>query len=323
VREALHDPRPGKAHARRTRFRFALVGAGRMGQQHLRALARHPGLEVSDVAEPVVEVGRRLAGDGFRVHPSLTDLLSDTRPDALLIAAPTRLHEELVRLGVAAGVPMLCEKPAGLTAGEVGRSGRLAAEAGIPFQVAYWRRHVPALDALRDRIQAGALGEIQLVAALQWDERPPAPAFRAVSGGLFVDMGVHELDQIRWLTGREIAGVAGVAAEAGDPAAGGEPDSAHALLELSGGAAGIVSLGRYHPGGDLAAVEVFGTRGHERVVFLGPPHGEVTLRKALRRQAEAFLDSVRLGMPAGASVDDAVAALKWAERATKSARTDL
>ena len=61
----------------------------------------------------------------------------------------------------------------------------------------------------------------------------------------------------------------------------------------------------------------------ERVVFLGPPHGEVTLRKALRRQAEAFLDSVRMGMPAGASVDDAVAALEWAERATESARTDL
>lgn len=293
-------------------FRLALAGAGRMGRTHLRALAGSSDVVVSDVVEPVAEARHELATDGHRVYESLDGLLAEAPPDGLLVAAPTRFHEEIVSSAVAAGVPVLCEKPAGLSAGQVTLAGRLAAEAGVPFQVAYWRRHVPELRALRERIRAGALGELHLVLAVQWDEAPPAAAFRAASGGLFVDMGVHELDQLRWLTGGEITGIAGVTSK-GD---GDEPDSAQALLTLSGGAAGVVSLGRYHPGGDVAGVEVFGTGGHERVVFLEPAHADAVLHEALRRQAKAFAEHVRTGAPAGASVEDAVAALDWAVRLT-------
>jgi len=300
------------AASRRTRFRLALVGAGRMGRTHLAALAGSTDVVVSDVVEPVAEVRSGLAREGHRVHESLEALLADAPPEGLLVAAPTKLHEEIVTAAVAAGVPVLCEKPAGLSAAQVARSGRLAAKARVPFQVAYWRRHVPELRALRERIAAGALGDVHLVLAFQWDEEPPAAAFRAASGGLFVDMGVHELDQLRWLTGGEITGLAGVTSKGG----GDEPDSAQALLTLSDGAAGVVSLGRYHPGGDVAGVEIFGTEGHERLVFLDPAHADAVLHQALRRQAKAFAEHVRTGAPAGASVEDAVAALDWAVRLT-------
>ena len=293
-------------------FRLALAGAGRMGRTHLCALADSSDVVVSDVVEPVPEIRQELTGNGHRVHESLDGLLADAPPDGLLVAAPTRFHEEVVSSAVAAGVPVLCEKPAGLSAAQVARVGRMAAEAGVPLQVAYWRRHVPELRALRERIRAGALGEVHLVLAFQWDEEPPAAAFRAASGGLFVDMGVHELDQLRWLTGREITGIAGVTSKGN----GDEPDSAQALLTLAEGVAGVVSLGRYHPGGDVAGVEVFGTEGHERLVFLDPAHADAVLHQALRRQAKAFAEHVRTGAPAGASVEDAVAALDCAVRLT-------
>jgi myo-inositol 2-dehydrogenase / D-chiro-inositol 1-dehydrogenase len=312
---SLAEQRAPAAASRRTHFRLALAGAGRMGRTHLRALADSSDVVVSDVVEPVAEIRHELAAEGRLVHESLDALLAGAPPDGLLVAAPTRFHEEIVSSAVAAGVPVLCEKPAGLTAAQVARSGRLAAEAGVPFQVAYWRRHVPELRALRDRIRAGALGEIHLVLAFQWDEAPPAAAFRAASGGLFVDMGVHELDQLRWLTGREITGIAGVTGKGG----GDEPDSAQALLTLSEGVSGVVSLGRYHPGGDVAGVEVFGTEGHERLVFLDPARADAVLHEALRRQAKAFADHVRTGASAGASVEDAVAALDWAQAATAAA----
>jgi myo-inositol 2-dehydrogenase / D-chiro-inositol 1-dehydrogenase len=307
--------RTRRGASRRTRFCLALAGAGRMGRTHLRALADSSDVVVSDVVEPVAEIRHDLAAEGRRVHESLDALLAGSPPDGLLVTAPTRFHEEIVSSAVAASVPVLCEKPAGLTAEQVARVGWLAAEADVPFQVAYWRRHVPELRALRERIRAGALGEIHLVLAFQWDEAPPAAAFRAASGGLFVDMGVHELDQLRWLTGGEITGISGVTSK-GD---GDEPDSAQALLTLSKEVAGVVSLGRYHPGGDVAGVEIFGTGGHERVLFLDPAHADAVLHEALRRQAKAFAEHVRTGAPAGASVEDAVAALEWAQAATAAA----
>jgi myo-inositol 2-dehydrogenase / D-chiro-inositol 1-dehydrogenase len=301
-------------------FRLALVGAGRMGRTHLRALAQCASVRVEDVVEPLPEPRRSLAAQGFRTHRSLEALLLDgERPEGVLVAVPTDRHAEVVRSAVAAGLPVLCEKPAGLTSAEVAGTGAHAADCGV-FQVAYWRRHLPALQRLRERILAGALGDIHLVTCWQWDASPPRAEFRGRSGGIFIDMGVHEIDEIRWLTGQEVTGVEAVASPmVSDPAVRGDVDSAQALLELSGGATAVVSLGRHFPEADMAAVEVFGTCGHERVVFLDPTGGEAPMLDALRRQAVAFAGLVRGRAGPGAGVADAVAALRTAERATRAA----
>ncbi|MFD8968188.1 Gfo/Idh/MocA family protein [Streptomyces sp. NPDC059568] len=302
-------------------FRLALAGAGRMGRTHLRALAGSGTVEVVGVAEPVTAVRDRLAAEGLPVHPGLADVIAHARPDGILIAAPTGSHLEIVRTAVGAGVPVLCEKPAGLTSAEVREAERLAARHGVAFQVAYWRRYVPVVQSLRRRILSGALGEVHLVISSQWDGEPPSARFRTGSGGIFVDMGVHEFDQVRWLTGQEITGVQAVAAGfLSDPEAEGDVDSAQALLALSGGSTALVSLGRHFPDGDMATVEVFGTRGHERVTVLDPADGEAPMLDALRRQTEAFAAYVRSGTTAGAGTGDALAALHSAERATAAMR---
>ena len=164
---------------------------------------------------------------------------------------------------------------------------------------------------------AGELGELLSVVCAQWDGSPPAGRFRATSGGIFVDMGVHEFDQARWLTGGDLLGVRAVAsAVVTDPEAAGDPDAAQAIARATTGATVVVSLGRYFPLGDVASVELYGTRGYESLRFLDPASGEAAQLAALARQAAAFARYARGGACEGATVDDAIAALEAAAAAT-------
>ncbi|MFD6826582.1 Gfo/Idh/MocA family protein [Streptomyces sp. NPDC060085] len=301
-----------------SKFRLGLVGAGRMGRTHLRALIESQVVQITDIADPVSQARDTLTRAGYKTHSTVDSLLSEGCVDGLLIAAPTGKHLELIRAAAKVKMPVLCEKPAGLTSNEVREAGRLASDSNIVFQVAYWRRFIPELITLREKIQSGLLGDIHLLIAFQWDESPPSEAFRAGSGGIFTDMGVHEFDMIRWLTGQDITDIKSVGAAPGCPAGSSTDwDSAQALISLSNGSSAIVSLGRYFPGGDMVGVEAFGTTHHYRIPVIDPKDGEGNMLAALRSQAEAFAAYVTTGRPTGASVEDALSALSAAEQAAK------
>ena len=232
--------------------------------------------------------------------------------DGALVCVPTRFHVEVVTALSGLGLPVLCEKPCGLTTDET----RAIAALPTRLQVAYWRRFVPALRLLRERIAAGELGEVAIVRCAQWDESPPSRAFRdpASSGGIVVDMGVHEFDQMRWLTGQEVGRVTGVAAVTATEPVEGDPESVELAVALSGGAVGSVSLARRYAPGETVRVEVLGSDGAVSVDFVAPPTGDETIAVALRAQAEDF---ARAGGE-GATVAAALAALDAAERARAS-----
>jgi myo-inositol 2-dehydrogenase/D-chiro-inositol 1-dehydrogenase len=298
-------------------FRLALIGAGRMGQTHLRALASSERITVTAVVEPVEGIRTSLARLPLDLFGSVDDLLAAGGIDGALVAAPSDRHVEIVTRLAGAGVPTLCEKPCGLNADDVRLVRRAADEHGIPLQIGYWRRYVPALRELRERIAGGELGDLHLIACYQWDASPPPAAFRVHSGGIFVDMGVHEFDQMRWLSGQEIETVTAIASPLrSDPDVTTDVDSAQVLVELSGGTSGFVSLGRHHPWGDMVRAEVFGTGGTARLDVIDPAEGEVAQLDALRRQAEGFADFASGGPSSGASVSDAIATLEAVERAS-------
>lgn len=299
-------------------FRLGLVGAGRMGATHLRALAGSS-TPVVAVAEPVERL-RAAAGEAFGVaaFDSLEAMLDAGGCDGVLIATPSPTHVGVIAQVAAAGLPILCEKPCGVTAAETLEASRVVAAHGVPLQVAYWRRYVPALVELRRRMANGDFGQILSVSCSQWDGEPPPAAFRASGGGIFVDMGVHEIDQTRWLTGGDYGSIAAVASSVVTDPDAHEPDGAQLLGLLSTGATSFVSLGRHFPGGDTASVEVFGTRGHAFERFLDPADGVATQLAALAAQAAAFAEYARGGPLSGASVDDAVAALSVAASATSA-----
>ena len=298
-------------------FRLGLIGAGRMGRTHLRALEGSPTVAVAAVVEPVAAARSAIAETGRAVFEDVAQLLDAGGVDGVLIAAPSDLHLAMVEQVAAAGLPILCEKPCGLSTAEIRKAEEAVDRHGVPFQVAYWRRYVPALQALQQRIGQGELGEVHLLASFQWDGQPPAAAFRARSGGIFIDMGVHEFDQVRWLSGQEIGDVSVAwAPPVGEVGVWSDLDSAQAIAPMSGGATAFVSLGRYFPGGDMARIEVFGTRDAARIDFIDPKDGEQAQLDALARQAEGFATFARGGPRTGASIHDAAAALEAAERAS-------
>jgi myo-inositol 2-dehydrogenase/D-chiro-inositol 1-dehydrogenase len=299
-------------------FRMGLLGAGRMGRTHLRALAHSEILRIVAVADPLESARVAVDAPGISVHADLAAMLRTGGLDGVLIASSSDAHLTAITDLAAASMPILCEKPCGLSSRQGQEAAAIAAAAKVPLQVAYWRRFVPGLRKLKSRIDAGELGNLYLVTCYQWDERPPPPSFRTRSGGIFMDMAVHEFDQIRWLSGQEIEALHAVAAQTlSDAPVAGDAESAQVLCALSGGATGLVSLGRRFPLGDVCKMEVFGTRDAEECRFLWPPSADQAFLEALRLQAESFVRWVGGAAAEGASALDAVAALDAAERASR------
>jgi myo-inositol 2-dehydrogenase/D-chiro-inositol 1-dehydrogenase len=291
--------------------RLAVIGAGRMGRTHLGALARARGVEAVAAVDPVDAVRDELSRGGLRTWASADELLDMGGFDAVLVAAPTDLHLGLVTRFAGAGLPILCEKPCGVHTNETAQAVRAAADANVLLQVGYWRRFVPALVAVRERLLASAYGSVLLVSCWQWDAQPPPASFRERSGGILLDMGVHEFDQLRWLTGREIDEIAAFA-EARDA------DTATALVRLDDGTGALVSLGRWFPHGDCCWLELMGTSGHVREPFMWGEEGAQVFEDALVAQAEAFSRAVRGEAPQGATGEDAIRAIEAADRAARS-----
>ena len=123
------------------------------------------------------------------------------------------------------------------------------------MQIAYWRRFVPQLTTLRGDLADGKYGAVHFLVCSQWDEAPPPLSFRHDSGGIYIDMGVHEIDQTLWLLGQDFTGVkTQVFPTTEDTGAQNDVDSAQALVMLSGGTSTVISLGRFYEGGDIVSV---------------------------------------------------------------------
>jgi len=299
--------------------RIALIGAGRMGRVHLGALQSSDAIQLAGVVEPFASTREVLAQAGLRVHQTVAELLEHDPPEGVLIAAPSDQHPALVASFAAAGIPMLCEKPVGVRAQDASAAERCAREAGVLLQVGYWRRFVPELRELRTRIAAGELGEIYQLSCLQWDAELPSEQFRSHSGGISVDMGVHEFDQTRWLLGQEFEWLVATAAGRNTvPRATPDPDAAVVLAQLSGAAAVTISLGRRFPLADSCWLEVWGSSGYERLPFMWDVEGDEVFRRAMLTQAEAFARAIRGDPCVGAQGADAVAALAISEWSAES-----
>ena len=294
---------------------IAVVGAGRMGSVHMRALGETRLARLAAVVEPLAKPRERAARlYGVPPFAALDELFASGLAEGVVITAPTDLHLRLVGDCVRAGVPVFCEKPCGLSADQAGQAAAVASAAGLPLQVGYYRRFLPELVALRQRIAAGRLGELSLVVLNQWDEHPPSAEFERRSGGIVVDMGVHEIDQLRWLTGQEVEQVAALTPAPGDQS------SVVISLRLSGGTLGAITLGRRFPHPDSCWMEVVGTAGYERLPFVWAEHGERAVLAGIAAELDAFAAVVGGAPMTGPSGADAVAALEVAEQIDRCLR---
>jgi myo-inositol 2-dehydrogenase / D-chiro-inositol 1-dehydrogenase len=301
-------------------FRLGLIGGGRMGRTHLRGLEGSTEVEIVAVTEPFESAAASLREQGLSVLPTAEEMFAESELDGVLIAVPTPQHIDTTRKALEAGLPVLCEKPFGLVPDDARAAGELASEKGLALQIAYWRRFVPQLSTLRSDLADGKYGTVHFLVCSQWDEAPPPLSFRNDSGGIYIDMGVHEVDQTRWLLGQDFTDVkAQVFPTTEDPGAQNDVDSAQALVMLSGGTSTVISLGRFYEGGDIVSIELYGSRGHTRFDVVSPETGEGPQLHALKLQAEAFARHARGAAPEGATAEEAARVLELAHGLTEAA----
>ncbi len=243
-------------------MRIGLLGLGRIGAFHAETLAGLPAVEELVLSDPVPELAEQAAGRfGARIAASPEAVLA-SGIDGVVIAAPTRLHAELIELCVAAGLPTFCEKPLAHESHEAVRLARRVAGTDVQVQIGYPRRFDPAFAAARAAVADGDLGTVHTVRSTTLDPAPPPRAYLAASGGIFRDCAVHDYDAVRWVTGQEVIEVYAVGTNQ-DAEWFGELDDVHtasAVLTLDGGALAVVSNTRYNARGHDVRLEVHGTR---------------------------------------------------------------
>jgi myo-inositol 2-dehydrogenase / D-chiro-inositol 1-dehydrogenase len=238
-----------------------LVGAGRIGAFHARALAASPDVDRLTVADLDAELAARVAtGVGAGTMPQPRDL-PDAGVDALVIAAATAAHAELIHLGADARLPTFCEKPIALDLETTNGVIEHAAKAGIALQIGFQRRFDAGYREARRRRAAGELGRLYVARLATHDPAPPHEGYISVSGGIFRDLHIHDFDSLRWVTGQEVIEVYADGAVLHDQmfARHGDVDTAVAVLRLADGTLGIVSGSRHDPRGYDVRMELFGS----------------------------------------------------------------
>jgi myo-inositol 2-dehydrogenase/D-chiro-inositol 1-dehydrogenase len=319
---------------------LALVGAGRMGARHLGSLARVRNAELRAICDPAPAAAVLGERAGVPVDRELAHTLRRDDVEAVLIAAPTPLHESLVSAALAAGKHVLCEKPLTFDAEA---DLRLAADAerhGLVLHVGFWRRHAWPYREARRLLGEGAIGAPRMLHLAQWDAEPPPPAFcdPAVSGGIELDCGVHECDLAAWLCDSPVAEAFARGAPTSTAiAAVGDVESLAGLLVLAAGQPVLVDLARTAAHVDIVRSEIVGARGsliceadgagrlrvrQDAGVRDLPPSTDDVLLDALARQIDALADEVT-GIRAAdaARPADAAAALRSALALRESRRS--
>jgi predicted dehydrogenase len=324
------------------RLRVGVVGLGRMGSMHARYVARNvPGARLTAVAD--FDMGRaRQVGvelDAPNVFGSAAELAACADVDAVLVATPSVRHPDDVIAIAAERKDILCEKPLSLT--EQGSADALAAveRAGVRLQVGLMRRHDADYQRARERLLGGPCGRPVLFKSLQFDPEPPALAFcdPKVSGGIFLDMGIHEFDLARWLMDDEVVEVHAWGSTVGVPelASVGDYDSAVVNLRFRNGGTGSVELARTTVYGEDVRTEVvgsegsvfigrlpyaqgsFGTRGTLTIDAVDP--SQMRFAIAYAAQVQAFVAALAADQPVTPTGEDALAALRISLAARDSA----
>lgn len=321
------------------RLNIGVIGLGRLGYHHAMNVTRTMGAKLAAVSDPVPAALNRAVSDfDVKGYTDYRELIADPDVDAIVVATPTQTHYTVLMDIIAAGKPIFVEKPITFTVEEADKIIKAVDEAGIFLQVGFMRRFDPGHMAAKEMIQSGETGAPIYIHDCQRDPNGPPPEYVPQSGGLFVDMGIHDLDVARWLMGSEITEIYAQGAvlkhdflkELNDV------DDGQMLLKFNSGALGMIEISRN-------ANDVYDTRteviGKEKSVFVGQdqltPYTVIggqqrtvdmanwclgRFKDAYELEIQAFADAVREGKPSPVTAYDGMIGIKLALAATESYR---
>jgi myo-inositol 2-dehydrogenase/D-chiro-inositol 1-dehydrogenase len=294
-----------------------VIGAGRIGKIHTENIAYFmPQAKLVAIADvnvtPAIEAWAKNLGIAH-AYKDPSDLLANRDIQAVLICASTDTHADLVVKAAQAGKHVFCEKPVDLTVAKVHAALDAVKKAGVLLQVGFNRRFDHNFRKVRELVESGAVGTPQLVKITSRDPAPPSPAYVAVSGGIFLDMMIHDFDMARFQAGSEVVEVYAAGAVLVDPAIGkaGDVDTAIVTLRFANGALGVIDNSRKAVYGYDQRVEVFGSKGAAAAENDAPSTvklstesgvvGDKPLYFFLERYKEAFISEMRAFLDSAAS----------------------
>ncbi len=285
-----------------------LIGAGRIGRVHAENLSyRIPEVRLAAVSDIFVEAAQRLAADlhipaAFKDHRRILD---DETVDAVVICSSTDTHAQMIQEAAEAGKQIFCEKPIALDLDRIDSALSAVERARVKLQVGFNRRFDPNFSRVQQMVAAGEIGRPHLLRITSRDPQPPPIQYVKVSGGIFLDMTIHDFDMARFLLGSEVEEVFAAGAVLVDPKIGaaGDIDTTIITLRFSNGALGAIDNSRQAVYGYDQRVEVFGSDGMVAVSNNTPDsavvsnakgvHGSLPLFFFVERYTESYIAEMK------------------------------
>ena len=249
-----------------SRVNVGLIGAGRIGRLHAEHLAfRIPQASLLAVSDIVLESAQSCAAE-LGIPTATQDhraIMEDPDIDAVIICSSTDTHARMIEEAAAAGKHIFCEKPIDFDLARIDRALAAVEEAGVKLQIGFNRRFDPNFRRVREMVAAGEIGEPHILRITSRDPQPPPIEYVKVSGGIFLDMTIHDFDMARYLMDSEVEEVYAAGGVMVDPAIGdaGDIDTAVITLRFENGVIGTIDNSRQAVYGYDQRVEVFGSGG--------------------------------------------------------------
>ncbi|TKA95132.1 inositol 2-dehydrogenase [Cereibacter changlensis] len=317
--------------------RFGLLGAGRIGKVHAKAISGDAQAELVAVADAFPEAALAISAQYGCAVRTIEDIEAAADIDAVVICTPTDTHADLIERFARAGKAIFCEKPIDLSLERVKACLAVVRETKATLMVGFNRRFDPHFQAVRAEIDAGTIGEVEMVTIVSRDPGLPPLDYLPRSGGIFRDMTIHDFDMARYLLGEEVETVSAQASVLVDPkvAEVGDFDSVSVMLRTASGKHCTISNSRRATYGYDQRIEVHGAEGsvlaeNQRPVSIEVANGRGYTRpplhdffmtrytEAYAAEIAAFIAALSGKGAAAPSGEDGLAALALAEAALKS-----
>lgn len=317
--------------------RFAILGAGRIGQVHARAVTSTPDATLVAIADPVADAAQRVADAYGCDIRSIDEIAASDDVGAVAICTPTNTHADLIEQFAKAGKAVFCEKPIDLSLERVKTCLKTVEAEDATLMVGFNRRFDPDFMALKKSIDDGRIGDVEMITLTSRDPGPPPYEYIKVSGGIFRDMTIHDFDVARWLLGEEVETVQAAASVLTDTKIGelGDFDSINVILTTASGKQCTITNSRRATYGYDQRIEVLGSKGSvsaenhreanieiaDSTGYLRPPLLNFFMSRyvnAYANEIAAFVGAVANGSPTPTTGHDGMMALALADAALKS-----
>ena len=245
------------------KVRFAVLGAGRIGQVHADAIATVADATLVAIADPVAAAAQSVQDKHGCDIRTIDEIAHSDDIDAAITCTPTDTHADLIEQFARLGKAVFCEKPIDLDLTRVRDCLTVVESSKATLMVGFNRRFDPDFQALKSAIDAGQIGTVEMVAITSRDPGPPPADYITRSGGIFRDMTIHDFDIARWLLDEDIATVQAAASNLVDPEIGklGDYDSANVILTTASGRQATITNSRRARYGYDQRIEVHGSIG--------------------------------------------------------------